>query len=178
MEDAIKSVKNGQVAVIPTDTLYGTVARVQDSTAVERIYQLKQRDLTKPLIVLIANHEQLRAFCSDETMLQRTDAYWPGPVSIILPVDNPEAWQHIHRGTQQIAFRIPDDSQLRQFLRDTGPVVAPSANPQGEPPATTVAQARRYFGNEVAAYWDRGERNNPPSTLIKLEVDGVTTLRA
>lgn len=167
----ISSILNeGGVGVIPTDTLYGLAARTHDVTAVERIYQIKGRDESKPLIILISAIEDLGEFGVelDASLLKKLKEYWPGTNSIILPCRF-EEWSYLHRGTQTLAFRMPDDGWLQSLLELSGPLVAPSANPQAKQPARSLAQAKEYFGESVDFYVDGGEVDAAPSQLYKLE---------
>ena len=86
--------------------------------------------------------------------------------------------KYIYRGAEAPAFRVPDDPWLRDFIREHGPIVAPSANPEGHPPATSYEMAHEYFGDEVDMYVDGGTRNNKPSRLIDLREDEMIVIRA
>jgi len=74
----------------------------------------------------------------------------------------------LHRGTKNLAFRIPKNQNFRKFLSKTGPLVAPSANSEGEEPAKTIEEAKKYFGKAVDFYLDGGKLTAKPSTLIKI----------
>ncbi|OJI08730.1 MAG: hypothetical protein COV08_03170 [Candidatus Vogelbacteria bacterium CG10_big_fil_rev_8_21_14_0_10_49_38] len=80
---------------------------------------------------------------------------------------------YLHRGTQTLAFRLPARDDLRALLRQTGPLVAPSANPEGYPPATNLFETQAYFGDQVSFYieTDRAPTASP-SRLIRLHPDG------
>lgn len=163
---------------MPTDTIYGVVGQALNRETVERIYVLKKRTPTKPVIILIADIDEVKSFGvllsdADRAMCERL---WPGAVSIILPCARPEL-EYLHRGTQTLAFRLPANDQLRAFLRETGPLVAPSANIEGEPPAQNIAEARNYFHDDVDAYEDGGQRVGEPSTLISIADGRVIILR-
>lgn len=165
-------IQNGGVAVIRTDTLYGLVCDVFNQHAVERIYSIKKRDKLKPVIVLVANYQQIESLgvvISNDTKKQ-LENYWPGKVSIVLPVSDAKINTHyIHKGTQGIAFRIPDDKQLRDILLGVGPLVAPSANPEQKQPAQNIQEAIDYFGDAVDYYVDGGQvTDTEPSQIIKI----------
>jgi L-threonylcarbamoyladenylate synthase len=177
--DAVDVISGGGVCVIPTDTLYGIVASALDPDAVDRIYDLKQRDVEKPLIVLISDIAQLEQFgvvVSDE-LEARLHAYWPGSYSIILPTID-EQFEYIHRGANSIAFRYPDNAELLDLITQTGPIVAPSANPEGMPPAGNVEEARAYFGTDVDCYVEGEELRGKPSTIISFDGDEMVVERA
>jgi len=171
--------REGGVGVIATDTLYGLVAAAANEEAVRRVYKLKNRAITKQSIVLISSLKELAYFGIGltEQREQLLTRYWPGPTSIVMPCGTAVP-EYLQCGTHTLAFRLPSDEPLRAFIHESGPLIAPSANPEGQPPATTIEQAREYFGDTVDFYVDGGERSGEPSTLIALsEKDEVTVLR-
>lgn len=166
--------KSGGIAVVATDTLYGLVGQALNRPAVERIYTVKGRSPAKPFIILISHQSQLELF-GVQAVSQLND-YWPGPVSIILPCNRPDL-KYLHRGTNDLAFRLPAKDDLRALIDQTGPLVAPSANPEGQPPATTITEAKAYFSNKVDVYADSGRVEGNPSKLIKITGGQIETLR-
>lgn len=167
------ALKKGGIAVISTDTLYGVVARAFDKKAVARLYALRRETRKKPFIVLISSIQELAAFGIQQNAaaLQFLKTVWPGKVSVILPC-NTKQFSYLHLGTKTVAFRFPKSVKLRSLLRKTGPLVVPSANREGEKPAETIAEAKKYFGNAVDMYVNAGRRHGTPSTLISL-IDGT-----
>lgn len=164
----IELLRNAGVAVIPTDTIYGIVARAEDKQAVEDVYNIRGRHPGKPCIILISEIADVKAFGIDPNPYITTlNTHWPGPVSIILPCKHPEL-AYLHRGTNSLAFRLPDVKWLRDLLHNTGPLVAPSANTEGNPPAVTIAEAKHQFGDRVGYYLGHGKIHGKPSTVISL----------
>ncbi len=176
--EAAESVQDGGIGVLPTDTLYGVVGSALDPDAVDRIYELKRRDHRKPLIVLISDIEMVEQFGVElsDTLRARLATYWPGPVSIVLPIID-DQFEYLSRGTDTIAFRLPKDDSLCDLIRTVGPLVAPSANMEGMPPATTVEEAKRYFGTDVDFYVDGGPCEGPASRLVRLDGEEEEVLR-
>lgn len=170
--------RQGGVGVIPTDTIYGIVGSALDPAVVKRIYRLRRRDLKKPFIILIDSPAALRKFGIklDKYKKAFLEEAWPGPISIILPAPAEEL-KYLHRGKRSLAFRVPADPVLRSMLRNTGPLVAPSANPEGQPPARTLAEAQKYFGADVEFYLDAGRVAGKASTLIDLTGDEPVVIR-
>ncbi len=174
--------KREQVGVILTDTIYGLVAPALSKKAVERIYRLKGRDRKKPFIVLVSGDRDLKTFGIRLTgpEKKRLCAMWSArPTSIILPVPL-KKFAYLHRGTNSIAFRMPGTKKgasLRRLLRSTGPLVAPSANPEGEQPAGSILEAEAYFGAKVDFYVDGGKKRGKPSRLVDITAEGPKTLR-
>jgi L-threonylcarbamoyladenylate synthase len=177
-QEAIEAIRRGGIGIMPTDTLYGLVGSALSTEAMERIYAVRRRDHGKPLIVLVADAEDVERFdivvsSRDRELLAK---WWPGKVSVALPCVS-ERFRYLHRGSGALAFRCPDVPELRALLREVGPLVAPSANPQGEPPAETIEDARRYFGESVDFYVDGGRLSGEPSTLVRLSDGSVEVLR-
>ena len=171
----LEKLREGGIGVLTTDTLYGLVGLALKEDVVERIYKLKNRQPDKPLIILIADRKDLGLFgvAPDEKTQKYLDSVWPGPVSVILPA--PGAPAHLLRGGETLAFRLPNKPDLIKILKEVGPLVAPSANPEGLPPATNIAEAKKYFGDRIDFYLDGGELRGEPSNLVSL-VDGHTKI--
>ena len=174
--------KQGGVAVLKTDTIYGLVGSALKPETVAKIYALKKRDPKKALIVLIADQADLAQFGVVLSNWQDKwlSKHWPGPMSVILTVSpwQVENFSYLHAGTGKIAFRLPADPNLQALLKQTGPLVAPSANLEGEPPAETIEQAKNYFGEQVDFYDDAGPCAGKASTLVDLTGEEEKILRA
>ncbi len=158
----------GEVGVIPTDTLYGIVCSAFNEKAIEKIYELKKRNINKSVVILISDISDIKKFeinTSDE-ILEKIEKFWPGPNSIIFPCQL-EKFKYLHHGANEIAFRLPDNKNLIEFLKQTGPIIAPSANIEGLPPAKNIDEAQKYFGSNVDFYIDGGILDGQPSRLIK-----------
>jgi L-threonylcarbamoyladenylate synthase len=119
------------------------------------------------LIDTIATLEEFGIFLQD-TDRQALEKVWPGKVSVVFDCKGDQL-AYLHRGTRTLAFRIPDDKDLRDLIQRTGPLLAPSANPEGQPPARTVLEAQQFFGDQVVVFVDGGYRESPPSTVARLQ---------
>lgn len=175
---AIKNLRRGKIGIIPTDTIYGLVGQALEKKIVERIYDARQRRPDKPLIVLISAIDDLKLFGIkvDRKTKAVLEKYWPGKVSIILPCKY-KKFEYLHRGTNGLAFRLPANESLQEILLQTGPLVAPSANPESKEPALNLAEARKYFGDKIDFYYGSGKLQSPPSTLIKVIKGKIEVLR-
>jgi L-threonylcarbamoyladenylate synthase len=177
----IKILIRGGIGIIPTDTVYGLVGQALKPETVERIYQVRRRNPKKPLIILIQALADLKQFSirlskEDHRLLKK---YWlpptrgktkkPGAISFILPCPS-KKFSYLHRGTKTLAFRLPQVASLRKLLLATGPLVAPSANPEGQPVAKTVSEAKRYFTATIDFYAGakRKRQTELPSTIVRL----------
>lgn len=165
-----------QLAVIPTDTVYGLVAKASMPDAATRLYQLKSRS-DKPGTILAADIDQLVGLGLKRRYLTAVEQYWPGPISIIIPCSDPSL-KYLHQGKMSLAVRIPDDKKLKMMLQKNGPLLSSSANISGQQPAHNIDQARAYFGDNVDLYVDGGDLSNrQPSTIIRIVDDAVEVLR-
>jgi L-threonylcarbamoyladenylate synthase len=174
-DQLVAVLKAGGVAVIRTDTIYGIVARADDEAAVERIYTIKQRTPNKSPIVLLATPEDIFDTPSSRE-LAFTEGLWPGKNSIIFPSAQAPHW--LDRGNESIAYRLPDDDNLLGLLKKTGPLIAPSANPEGLPPAMNIQEAMDYFGEQIDIYVDGGQVvDATPSRLFRITDQGLERLR-
>ena len=164
LQKAIKILKNDGVGVIPTDTLYGLVGSAFSKKAIGRIYKIKNRNKKKKLIVLISSVKDLERFKIkiNKEQAKILKKFWPGEVSIIL---------------KGIAFRVPKKKMLLELLKKTGPLVAPSANKEGEEPARNIKEAKIYFSDSVDFYLSGGVLKSEPSTLVRFDKDKLIVLR-
>jgi L-threonylcarbamoyladenylate synthase len=170
--------KSGGIGVMPTDTIYGLVGSALCPETVRRIYKVRQRNLKKPCIVLIGDVDDMGLLGISLTLQMRKllNKHWPGRVSIILPCRE-KRFTYLHRGMRSLAFRLPKDRVLRNLLKKTGPLVAPSANLEGSFPAISIRQAREYFGDAVDFYVDGGKVIGKPSALIQYKNGKLLILR-
>jgi len=178
-KEAITVIRKGNIGIMPTDTLYGLVGSARSKKAVTAIYKLRKRSPNKPLIVLIGDTNDLKLFgirpSQSETRIIKR--FWPGPISIILPCPH-KKYTYLHRGKSSIAFRLPKPLWLRNIVKKTGPLVAPSANPEGKVPALTIKEARSYFGDRVSFYLDRGKSGIKASKLIEIVGNSYRIIRS
>ncbi|MEA2007293.1 MAG: L-threonylcarbamoyladenylate synthase [Patescibacteria group bacterium] len=178
---AVKVLKNGGIAVLPTDTIYGIHCLALDKKAVERVYEVRKRDKNKPCIILISNVKQIEKFGIG--LFEKTESFfqkiWPGKVSIILPISrkHQKEFEFLHRGVRSLGFRMPALSGIRKIIEQTGPLISTSANFQGTSPAKNVKEAKEYFGDKADFYLDGGALDATPSSLAKIEHGKLEVLR-
>lgn len=182
MNQTIKILNKGGIGVLATDTIYGLVGSALNKKAVERVYKTRKRSPNKPCIILISSLKDLEKFDIklDAQTTKVLTKLWGvrSPTSNILPLPsttlgvNPQSkFKYLHRGTNTLAFRLLKNTKrnkdLINILQKTGPLVAPSANLEGEAPATTIKQAKAYFGDSVDFYV-AGRTSKKPSKIIKI----------
>lgn len=171
---SIDQLRTGKIGVMPTDTIYGLVGSALNPQTVDKIYNLRKRTPDKPMIILISSLNDLSLFSISVNEKQKDflQKNWPNPLSVVLECMDSK-FKYLHRGTNSLAFRMPKNEKLLEILKQAGPLVAPSANFEGEKPAENINQAKEYFGDKIAFYEDIEELKSQPSTLIRLNIDGL-----
>ena len=173
-----KLLEDGKVGVLATDTIYGLVGSALKIKTVERIYKIKKRNPKKPYIILISSIKDLAKFSVKPKRAEKEilNKYWPGRISFILTCSS-KKFSYLHRGTRSLAFRLPRKKSLITLIKQTGPLVAPSANPEGLPPAKNIKEAKKYFGNKIDFYVDSGLVKGKSSTLAEIRNGKLRVLR-
>lgn len=172
--EIINRINKGEVGVLPTDTLYGLVAKASNQNAVKKLYDIKSRK-DKPGTLIAANINQLVELGFKRRYLTVVEKYWPGAISVVIPLG--KTLNYLHQGKQSLAVRIPDKLKLLKILIKTGPLLTSSANLPGQRPAKNIDQAKKYFGKSVDYYVDDGALDNQPSTVIRVVDDTIEVLR-
>src|SRR5690348_331273 len=130
LDEAIRLLNNGGMGVMPTDTVYGLVARAGDPKAVARLYALKHRD-HKPGTVIAGSVEQLVELGVPRGQLDRVKEWWTNPFSVEAPVGC--NLSYLHQDTGRQGFRVVADKTVHDILENTGTLATSSAQHPGKP---------------------------------------------
>lgn len=170
----------GGLVVFPTETVYGLGANALDPAAVARIYAVKGRPAANPVIVHVADPDQVAAVAGGwPAVAQRlAEAFWPGPLTLVLP-KGPAVPNLVTAGGPTVAVRCPAYPIARELIRMAGvPVAAPSANRSGELSPTTADHAERSLGGLVDMILDGGPcPGGLESTVVDVTGPAVRLLR-
>lgn len=142
-------IKHGEVVGFPTETVYGLGADAKNPDAIQKIFELKGRPSDNPLIVHIADKDDLYMFTEDvsEHAKRLINACWPGPLTLIFKKKD-DVLDSITAGLNTVAVRIPDHPLALEFLALAGPLAAPSANKSGRPSPTKAEHVHADFGKD------------------------------
>lgn len=181
MRAARTALAQGELVVVPTDTVYGIAADAFDSTAVQRLLDAKGRTRQSPPPVLVPTKATLDALAEvvPPAVTALADAFWPGPLTIVLPARSSLVWDLGDTGGT-VALRMPDQRIVLELLAETGPLAVSSANLTGQPAAMNASDAEAQLGESVAVYLDGGATPGPePSTIVDATAlaDGSGPLR-
>jgi L-threonylcarbamoyladenylate synthase len=180
LRDAASALRAGGLVAFPTETFYGLGAAALQSAAVRRVFAVKGRAESKPLLVLIDSVAMIEKVASSIPPAARPliARHWPGPLTLVVPARDtiPGA---LTAGTGTIGVRLPAHPVARALVAALGaPVTAPSANPSGAPPPTTAAEVLAHFDGIIEMIVDGGPTSGgEPSTIVDVTVDPPRILR-
>lgn len=171
--------RNGGIAIIPTDTVYGMVCDALSEEAVRKVYKLKQRDFNKPMIILVSNYEMLAKYTKNINSLQKEliDTYSPGPMTIILEKSEliPDI---VTAAKEEVGIRIPNDERLISLIKELDrPIIATSANVSSSETITNVELLEDYIKDNVDYIYDGGTVKASASTIVKVIEDKISIIR-
>lgn len=173
-------IKNGEVVIFPTETVYGIGANAFDEKACEKIFLAKGRPSDNPLIVHISDKKMIPKIAQNITEIEQKliDNFMPGPFTLILNKKNTIS-NIVSGGLETVAIRMPDSEIARQIIKNSGvPIAAPSANVSGKPSGTNIEDIRKELEEKVSAIIDGGETKiGLESTVVKVINDIPYILR-
>ena len=169
--EAAEGLRSGGVIALPTETFYGLAVDPASTTGVTRLLELKGYPLGRSLLLLADSLDQANELCHlrrSASALALADAFWPGPLTLVLPavqgIDLPAC------PLGSVAVRVPGAEAPRRLARELGrPVTGTSANTAGAPPAECAADVRTAFPTGLELILDGGATpGGKPSTLLDL----------
>ncbi|RMF48069.1 MAG: threonylcarbamoyl-AMP synthase [Bacteroidetes bacterium] len=148
----------GQVVAIPTETVYGLAANALDEEAVQKVFRLKNRPASDPLILHVRDAHALDKLGIETPYwaVQLMERFWPGPLTLLLP-RGPHISPTVTAGLPRVAVRAPAHPLVQTLLQKVSfPLAAPSANPFGRTSPTTPAHVYAYFAGQIPLILDGG----------------------
>ena len=179
-EIAAQIIRSGGLVAIPTETVYGLGANGLDEDAVAKIFEAKGRPQDNPLILHVADAEEIEKFCHPipKAAYDLAAAFWPGPLTMVLPAKDTVP-KRTTAGLSTVAVRCPDNAVTQKIIRLSGvPIAAPSANISGKPSTTTAEHVRNDHDGKIQAIVDGGPcRVGVESTIVDLTEEPPRLLR-
>lgn len=183
ISEVANNIKEGKIAVFPTETVYGVGTNAYNENSCKMIYKIKNRDEEKPLIVLISNYEMLYEIVDEINEIERKvmDKFWPGPLTIILKKKKDSKISNIiTAGKEYVGIRMTSGKIAKRLIEKSGvPIVAPSANLSGNPTGKKMNNIINELGDKVDYILDFGdiEDEGKESTVIKIENGKIKVIR-
>ena len=177
---AIRDLRAGRIVGLPTDTVYGLAAALDQPAGIAGLFALKGRPDGRPLPVLLAGPDALRLVSPPlpDRVMAFLAALWPGGLTVALPALDwlPPA---VVAPDRTVGVRVPDHAVTVAVLRGLGGAAAvTSANRSGDPPLRSASEVRAEFGPGIGTVLDDGERPaSPPSTVVGFDGESLLVLR-
>jgi L-threonylcarbamoyladenylate synthase len=178
-DEIVSLLRSGGIIAFPTDTAYGLGADPFNNAAVDRIFQIKGRSETKPILLLVSSVAMAESVTEPASVFHElAQQFWPGPLTVILPAAKSVPLK-VTAGTETVGVRWPvADFATRLVKRFGQPITATSANQSGLPSAITAEEVRLQLDDSIDALIDGGPLpSRVGSTLIDLTVDPPLLLR-
>lgn len=175
----VSELKKGNLVIIPTDTVYGISADIENTKAIEKVYQAKNRDKNKPLLLLVNNEEMLKKYTKKLTNLEKEiiKKYLPGKLTILL-LKNDKVPDNITAGSNLVGIRIPDNNDLIQIINKLGhPIISTSANISGQNTITNPQKIDQNLLKYISYIENIGTVNSEPSSIIQIENNQIKIIR-
>lgn len=179
LDDAVSLIKNGELVVFPTETVYGLGANAYDSAAVKKIFEAKGRPQDNPLIVHISRVEEVREIARDipDVFFTLAERFMPGALTVVLPRSEriPDI---VTAGGDTVAVRMPDNAFARELIARSFPLAAPSANRSKHVSPTSAKHVYDDLKGKVPLILDGGECGvGIESTVLDLTSGSPVILR-
>ena len=153
LDEAAALLRRGELVAFPTETVYGLGAIATKEQAVAKVFQAKGRPSDNPLIVHVKDAQQVLDYAAEvpELAKELMERFWPGPLTIILPVKSGVFPANVNNGQETVAFRMPNQHSALRLIDLVGaPLVGPSANLSGKPSPTSVDHVMQDFDGVIA----------------------------
>lgn len=170
--------ENGGAVVLPTETVYGLFAQALNENAVNRVYQLKQRPRDKAMNLNVSNLNDIYFFSQNPPFFLEKlyNRFMPGPLTIILKAnDNVPFW--VNSGLDTVGFRLPKHEKTLRLIRETGPLIGPSANVSGQESGKEFAKLLSQFSEKLEGIADDQALTGIDSTILDLSGPKARILR-
>ena len=177
LDDAINAVKEGKIIGIPTETVYGIGVDPYSQSAVDKIFELKERSLDKPLSVLISSYEEISKLDVVSKIPDVVELYWPGPLTIIVETKAKFANGVGTNNPLTIGIRVPDNELAIELLKNTGPLAVTSANISGNENILNHIDAENEFESKIAIYLEGESVLGSGSTIVDFTKEEWEILR-
>ena len=172
-------INNGELAIVPTDTVYGIIADATNEEAIRKVYFAKHRSFSKPLIIMVSSIDMLRRYVKDISSVEQKliEKYWPGRLTILFKKNN-EISNLLTNGGEYIGIRLPDNKDLCALMNMLNkPLISTSANISDNMTITEITMLEDELKNNISYIVDGGVLNDLPSTLVKVEDGNIIFLR-
>ena len=177
--DIIKTLKDGRLVIMPTDTIYGIIGDATNEDVINKVYEVKERPHDKPLLILVSNLSMLHELVTEipketEKIIKK---FWPGPLTILFKKSS-KVSDTLTANSALVAIRMPNDKRLLNIMNHLNrPLISTSANISSHDAITNPNQLEEKMKEKIDLIVDEGTVNNEASTLITIVNGKIEILR-
>ena len=178
MKELIDNIEQGNLVIVPTDTVYGISADACNTDAIKKVFIAKKRE-EKPLIVMVSSIEMLKKYVKNINELKQKliDKYWPNTLTILFEKSD-NLSDLVTCGSPLVGIRMPDNKLLLDLMNKINkPIISTSANISGSSVITNTNLIDPELKKHISYIYDDGEKTDIASTLVKVEDNKIKILR-
>ncbi len=180
IRQAAEVIKKGGLLSFPTETVYALGTDATNQQAVERVFELKKREMNKPMAVFLSGTEELKRFAKEVNSSARKlmESFWPGPLTLIFKAKT-GTLDYLSGREGKLGIRVSSSGLVRMLLSQAQtPLTATSANLSGEKEPASADEVFKYFGGKIDLILDGGfAKNDLPSSVVDVSLDVPTLIR-
>ncbi len=177
--DIIKTLKDGKLVIMPTDTIYGIIGDATNEDVINKVYEVKERPHDKPLLILVSNLSMLHELVTEipKETEKIINKFWPGPLTILFKKSS-KVSDALTANSALVAIRMPNDKRLLNIMNHLNrPLISTSANISSHDAITNPNQLEEKMKEKIDLIVDEGTVNNEASTLITIVNGKIEILR-
>lgn len=178
IEKLVNVINDGKIAVIPTDTVYGIIGDATNEDVIHKVYEVKKRDYSKPLILMVSSIEMLERYVDNINELEKKliNKYWPGKLTILFRKNN-NVSDLITSGSDLVGIRYPDNKDIIELIeRLDKPLISTSCNISSKCVVTSIDKIEDEISKYVSYVYDGGVLSDTSSTIVKVN-DKIEIIR-
>lgn len=178
MKELVDNIEQGNLVIVPTDTVYGISADACNEEAIKKVFIAKKRE-EKPLIVMVSSIEMLKRYVKNINEIEQKliDKYWPNTLTILFE-KNDNLSDLVTCGSPLVGIRMPNNKLLLDLMNEINkPIISTSANISGNSVITNTNLIDPELKKHISYVYDDGEKTDIASTLVKVENNKIKILR-
>ena len=179
IERLVDLINNGNIAVVPTDTVYGIIGDATNIDVIHKVYEVKKRNYSKPLILMVSSIDMLEKYVLEVNDVEKKliDRYWPGKLTILFKKNN-NVDDLITSGSELVGIRYPDNKELNELMdKLKKPLISTSCNISSKEVITSIDMLEEDISKHVSYVYDGGILSDTSSTIVRVNSGKIEILR-
>ena len=179
IERLVEVINNGNIAVVPTDTVYGIIGDATNIDVIHKVYEVKKRNYSKPLILMVSSIDMLEKYVLEVNDIEKKliDRYWPGKLTILFKKNN-NVDDLITSGSNLVGIRYPDNKELNELMDKLNkPLISTSCNISSKEVITSIDMLEEDISKHVSYVYDGGILSDTSSTIARVNDGKIEIIR-